>query len=295
MQLMSKFKLFDQEKISIFSTHRLGSILKAYLFNSVTPSLLLQGQILADSTQKIALMWVPKAGATFGVKWFFAQTGLLEEAIQYHKFVHYYRDDLYRYSSLNRISLGDFLKRPDEYSVIKIVRHPLKRAVSSYIHAVKFKFAYQELSRLLGRPVDQDRGFSFREFVSYLEAIDIYTCNIHFRTQSHILERSGKISINYLIDLDESVERLGELEKILGLRQTDLSQLSESKHHTTRTDVEGFYGDRIDYFGRKKRKGREIVTPPAKNFYDSELMERVGKIYADDFERYGYLPIVEQL
>lgn len=295
MQSMSESKLSYQEISPKFSTHRLGSVLKAYFFNSVTPSLLLQGQILVDSKQKIAFMWVPKSGATFGVKWFFAQIDLLEEALQYHKFVHNYRDDLYRFSKQHRISLGAFLKRPDEYSVIKIVRHPLKRAVSSYIHTVKYKFAHQEISRFLGRSVDKDSGFSFREFVSYLESIDIYTCNIHFRTQVHSLERSGKISIDYLIDLEESVEKLGELEKSLGLRRTDLLLFTESKHNTTRTEVKGFYGDRIDYFGRKKRKGREIITPPAENFYDSELLERVGKIYAEDFERYGYLPIFDQL
>ncbi len=235
-------------------------------------------------------MWVPKSGSTFGVKWFFAQRGLLIEAQKHHKFIHRYRDEVYRYSREHRKSLGDFLKNPSEYSVIKIVRHPLKRAVSSYVHAVKYKFAYQEISNFLGRLVDQERGFSFREFVSYLESINIYTCNIHFRSQVHRLERSGKIIVDYLLDLEESTEKLGELERKLGLNQTDLTLFMESKHNTTRTDADGFYGDRIDFFGRKKKRGREIITPPAKNFYDANLLKKVGEIYAEDFERYGYLP-----
>jgi len=283
------------ENLRKYSFIHLGSLLKAYFFDSVSPELLLRSQILVDANQKIVLMWVPKSGSTFGVNWFFAQRGLLFEAQKHYKFIHRYRDEVYRFSTEHRKSLGGYLKKPHDYSVIKIVRHPLKRAVSSYIHAVKYKFAYKEISHFLGRNVNQERGFSFREFVGYLESININTCNIHFRSQVHPLEKSGKITIDYLIDLEDSVEKLGELERKLGLHQTDLTLFMESKHHTIRTEVEGFYGDRIDYYGRKKKRGRKIVTPPAANFYDENLLEKVGKIYAEDFERYGYLPLIAQI
>lgn len=287
-------KLNAKKKIG-FSVPELGSILRAYVFYLVPPKLLIQNQILVDADQKIALFWSAKSGATFSVKWFFAQKGLLEEATAYRKFVHFYRDDVYRFSQEHQDALGHFLKNHHKYETIKIVRHPLKRAVSSYIHAVKYDFAYDKMSHFLGRYVNSTNGFSFREFVNYLESLDIKTCNIHFQTQVHQLERRGEIIINHIVNLENSIERLSKLERNLGLRQTDLHILSRSIHHTKRTEIKGFYGDQINTVDGFERKNNEVIAPPAKNFYDADLLSRVSKIYADDFEHYGYTSVLDQV
>ena len=280
------YSKLSMKKFLGFSTSQMMSVVKAFVFYAIPPDLLIQGQILVDARQKIVLCWSAKSGATFGVKWFFVQTGLLEKALNHNGFVHLYRDDVYRFSKEHRQALGHFLKQPHEYEIIKIVRHPLKRAVSSYIHAVKYNFAYQDISRFLDRDIDRAKSFSFREFVGYLESLDVESCNIHFRTQLHPLERRGKITVDHIIDLEESHNKLGELEKSLGLRQTNLERLSKSIHNTTRTKTDGFYGD-------LQIKANDAVLPPAKNFYDSELLARVYKIYMEDFERYGYLPVLD--
>lgn len=161
--------------------------------NFVPPGILFRAQILVDTKNQIALLWTPKSGATFTVRWFFAQNGLLDEDLRNNKFVHRYRDDIYRYSEGHFHSVAAFLQKPADYKVVKITRHPLKRTVSSYIHTNKHGFSDKKISRFLRRPVSGTKKYSFREFVSYLENLDIYKCNIHYRAQLHKFEKNGKL------------------------------------------------------------------------------------------------------
>jgi hypothetical protein len=256
----------------------------------VPPGILIRAQILVDTKNKIALLWTPKSGATFTVRWFFAHNGLLDEALRYNKFVHRYRDDIYRFSEEHYRSVAAFLEDPEAFNVVKITRHPLKRAVSSYIHTNKHGFSDKKISRFLRRHVSEKRKYSFREFVSYLENVNIYECNIHYRAQLHMFEKSGKIKINHIIDLDQSIGELGHLEKELGLPSTDLVRFSKSRHHTKRVNIDTFCGDDIVWF---KQKGVQI--PDTKSFYDEELVQRVGSIYKDDFTQYGYNCSLEEI
>jgi hypothetical protein len=264
---------------------------RSHLQNDAVPvDILFGSQILVDSQKRIALFWTPKVGSLFAVRWFFEQKGLLNEALNYQRFyhgykefVHNYRDEIYRFSDGHRTSLASFLRNPESFTVIKIIRHPLKRAVSSYIHTIRFGFSDSKIQKYLARKISSKSRFSFREFVGYLESIDITKCNIHYRTQTHPLERSGQIRINHIVDIENSVEKISELERMLDLKQTNLARFSNSKHHTIRKNTDSFYGDKIDFFG-----WRNVLTPPAINFYDDDLVKRIGIIYAEDFERYGY-------
>jgi hypothetical protein len=259
--------------------------LKSYLFRGQVPiSLLLEGQFLVDTEKMFALLWTPKAGSLFAVRWFFKQRGLLKEAVAYNKFVHKYREDVYRYSEEHRKSLNAYMRNPDDFSVIKIVRHPLKRAASSFIHANKRGYSDRKISKVIGRKLSAENRFSFKEFICYLATVNIYACNVHYRAQLHSLEKSGKIKVDHVIDLEDSIVKLSKLEKELGLKVTNLDQFSKSGHHTTRVEMEGFYGDTIDFYGQKG-----VLIPYAKSFYDDDLVTRVGSIYADDFAQYGYL------
>ena len=237
---------------------------------------------LVDSERKIAVFWSPKAGCTFVTKWFFAQQGILEEALDYHPFVHQYRTLVFQKSRKYRRAVRDLLKTPRDYTIIKIVRHPLHRTVSCFIQANITRFADAELSRYLGRELTRDQRFSFAEFISYLESIDLHRCNPHLQLQTHPLESSGKIKPTHVIDLVDSVSALAELEISGSMKKTDMLKLAESEHHTERADTSGFYGDRIISL---RRRGN---TPPSRNFYNTELVERVGRLYREDFDRYHY-------
>ena len=230
----------------------------------------------------LAVMWSFKAACTTVIKWVFQQNGLLDEATAYDSWVHKYRMHHYqkseRYlSRLTRLSSGAF-------DVVKVVRDPLDRAVSSYIHAYRHGYDDDAIARVVQRPVARRQRFSFREFVTYLEQSDLRYCNPHHRVQvapveRHVLFRTRPSKV---IKIEHGLNAaLGELERIFGLPATDFTDpIFESEHHTVRTAQPGLAADLVHI-------PRDAV-PPAAMFYDRELAEKVARLYAEDFRHYGY-------
>ncbi|MBA2411158.1 MAG: sulfotransferase family 2 domain-containing protein [Gammaproteobacteria bacterium] len=232
------------------------------------------------------LLWSAKAGCTFAVKWMLDHMGLLQEALAHHKWVHNFRVAKLYAGLAHKASVRDFLNSFEGYRVIKIARNPHKRAVSSYIHAACCGYEDARVSDFLGRPVGKHSGFSFREFVAYLETIDLGNCNVHHRMQVHPLERYFVPGSRFIIDLDQSMALLPKLEYLLGLPRTDPADYRESSHHTRTSSYanEKFSGDTVYDFADKK----SAVIPGYRAFYDAELEERVGALYAEDFYRYAF-------
>jgi Sulfotransferase family len=237
----------------------------------------------------LAVMWSYKAACTTVIKWVFQQNGLLPEAMAYNSWVHKYRLRQYqkseRYlSRLKRLSSGGF-------DVVKVVRDPLDRAVSSYIHAYRHGYADEAIAKIVQRPLSRRQRFSFREFVSYLEQTDLLYCNPHHRVQvapieRHVLFRTRPSKI---IRIEHGLNAaLSALERELGLPATDFTNpVFESDHHTVRTAQAGSAADLV-YIPRH-------AVPPAAMFYDGELAAKVARLYAEDFRHYGYPTDLAQL
>lgn len=275
-------KVSKRERLSF---RWLTSVFKLYYYREPIPlDLFLKANILVDLNSNIALLWAAKSASLFSVKWFFAQKGLLDEALDFHPFVHNYRIKVYRYTDEYRRSLSAFMKDPNDFTVIKIVRHPLKRTVSSYVHTNKFNYADKQIAKLLDREINRKKRFSFREYIRYLGSVNIYKCNVHCRSQINPYELMNKIKVDRIIDLEQANIQLKKLEKEFSLKNTDLNKLAESKHHTQRTDQNDFCGDKIFNF---KKRGLNYL-PEAKYFYDDDLVNQVGTIYAEEFIRYEY-------
>jgi hypothetical protein len=80
---------------------------------------------------------------------------------------------------------------------------------------------------------------------------------------------------------DGLAQALGEIERKLNLPQTDFSNpVFRSHHHTSRAASAELAADRKDLF--------EPALPPTAAFYDDDLIARIARLYAEDFERYGY-------
>lgn len=84
-----------------------------------------------DKNNKVIMLWSPKSGCTVSLQAMFESMNLLEEALQYYKFVHKYRMDIF-YKKYGVVDLA-LLK---QCYAFKIVRNPYARAVSSYLHLV---------------------------------------------------------------------------------------------------------------------------------------------------------------
>lgn len=237
----------------------------------------------------LAVMWSYKAACTTVIKWVFQQNGLLPEAMAYNSWVHKYRLREYQKSErylgrLKQLSRGGF-------DVVKIVRDPLDRTVSSYIHAYRHGYDDEAIAKIVRRPVSRRQRFSFREFVTYLEHSDLLYCNPHHRVQvapieRHLLFRTRPTKI---IKIEQGLNAaLSELERELGLPATDFTNpVFESDHHTVRTAPAGLAADLVHI--------PKSAVPPAAMFYDRELASKVARLYAEDFRHYGYSTHLAQL
>ncbi len=230
----------------------------------------------------LAVMWSYKAACTTVIKWVFQQNGLLPEAMAYNSWVHKYRLRQYqksdRYlSRLKRLSSGAF-------DVVKVVRDPLDRAVSSYIHAYRHGYDDEAIGKVVQRPLSRRHRFSFREFVTYLEQSDLHCSNPHHRVQVAPIERHVLFGTrpSKIIKIEQGLNAaLAELERSLGLPATDFANpVFESEHHTVRTAPAGLVADLVHI--------PKDAVPPAAMFYDRDLAAKVARLYAEDFRHYGY-------
>ncbi|MGD2090135.1 MAG: sulfotransferase family 2 domain-containing protein [Candidatus Aminicenantes bacterium] len=242
-------------------------------------------RILYDYGQKIVVMWSAKAGCTFLCKWFFAQMNLLDAALYYHPWVHLFRQEVYYRSegyikNLHGVLNGDF-------TVIKIVRNPFARAVSSYFTAL-YQIVNKEesiahgkvkksLEKFFKRPLSANETLSFREFVDYLAYIDTLDCDVHYRQQLHPLEIEAVLTPSYIIKLEDSEDALKRLETQLNLKTTDLNRLKQSPHHTKREAHTEFCGD------VKFKWTPNFKFPTHLSFYDDDLIRKVADVYKMDF------------
>lgn len=226
---------------------------------------------LIDRKNRIILEWSAKAGCTIGTKLFFRHLGILEEAESYHRWIHTFRTrEFYKRYGITR---HKDLCSP-EFTKIKIVREPFNRAVSSYIHLMKFP--EPELCRHAGssRP-----DISFKEYLSFISSRNLFFCNPHYGTQYKYYETEG-IAFDYIIRLENLERDLDRLNKNLGLN-LDATGLT-SAHHVRKSPK--------PQTSAADKKWSELRRPfPAyESFYDAETEWIVANLYSKDFNAYGY-------
>ncbi len=232
---------------------------------------------------RLALFFSAKAGCTFGIKWFLFQAGQLKAANFYSNWIHRYRTEVFYEAAAYKNNVKNLLEQ--ETRAVKITRNPYSRAVSSFLHAVRTGYDDEGLERFLRRKLKDDK-LSFREFVNYLEKINVERCNIHHRLQQHRAEQVGAV-VPRIVQLEGSADALPALEQEWSLRKSNLAQLRRSGHHTERAPVGSFMGDFVFSSATAEKS-----LPVLHEFYDDDLQQRVAKIYAKDFQAYGYDPEV---
>jgi hypothetical protein len=167
----------------------------------------------------------------------------------------------------------------------RIVSNPYERAVSSFISATIRDYEDKLISGFLGREITPENRFTFREFVNYLNNIDLDKCEIHHRLQSSDFERFGLSDQIHLVHLNNSMEEIPRLEKQLNLSTIDLGPIRKSRHHRPKYQANKFMGDvRLNHIFMK----RNADVPSFESFYDKEILELVAEAYHEDFNRYNF-------
>ena len=229
--------------------------------------------------KKICLFVNEKSGCTFATKWLFFHLGILDEAMEYDNWIHKYRYDIYYKQDRYRLNFISIFS--NKYTRMKLVRSPYQRAVSSYIHAIRTRYATQELSRFLDREVNDENTFTFEEFVAYLEKTGVRKCNPHHRAQAEKAELTGYLKIDRVVKLEGSIAEFRRIEDEYCLKPSDLDSLSKSAHHHNRIESNEYCGDR-------KFSKREKNFNQYQSFYNDELKDKIANLYASDFYQYNY-------
>ena len=234
--------------------------------------------------QDVALLWSAKSGCTLAVKWFFLQRNELDKAQDYSSWIHDYRIDVYRKSA--EFEAGVHRAEYGKMRYIRFVRNPFSRAVSSYLHMVRTvgdDTFHQPFNTFLGRDIETGAGATFREFVDFLSQVDVSQCDIHYRQQVHALEVDNLIDVDHVVHLEDVDNELQSVTEYYGLKPASIDSLSSSSHNTTRS------ASGISFVGDVPHVRTDAdVYPDYRDFYDFDLVGRVAKIYAQDFERYKY-------
>lgn len=246
----------------------------------------------------LVLLYSEKAGCTSFTKWFLFQIGKLEEAERYHRWIHRYRTSVlieqpgYKAEAVRLVGSG---RKP----VIKLVRNPYTRAVSSFLHVLKVarKKDPERWERKLiaaarkgpGKPESAVPAMSFRDFLRVLPASGtaLGEINSHIARQ-HMPAEDGRVT--RIIKVERFAEDIRGIEAEFGLATSPVESLSESHHHRTSLQdrvADGGCTADLEITSEQVRQGR---VPAYDSLYDEETRALVRTCFAIDFEAYGYEP-----
>ncbi len=270
--------------------------------NEEVPQVLLTGrQPLHAPDFPLALLFSPKAGCTSFTKWFFFQTGKLEEALAYAAWIHRYRTDVWmRQKGYAAESLR--LLQTRERPIVKLVRNPYDRAVSSFLHTVRGaghssggtgweRLLVQAIRERAGRPNGEVLRLSFRDFLRHVAAVGTAVGKINGHVARQYLP-GEEAFISRVIKLENFVPEIRRLETEYGLREAPLEELSSSVHHISsgdQTAVGAFSSRRAPadmQIGRSRVLRSDL--PSYGDFYDAETERLAHECFAADFEHYDY-------
>lgn len=246
----------------------------------------------------LVLLYTARAGSSAFIKWFLFQTGHLDETIPLRSGVHRLersirlRNPWYGWQALRLVA---FHEKP----VLKLVRNPYDRAVSSFLSMIIHSRPGQTnpwgrkpiaaARQLLGKPSAASPTLSFRDFLRFLK---------HNGTQSGQI--NGHIARQHLAGEDRCIDRILRLERFA----EEVRQI-ESEYRLARSPLEWIGVLRNEGSAERGQRGctplvadfemtpdhlKDGRFPPYAAFYDEETRRLVRECFAADFEAYRYEP-----
>jgi hypothetical protein len=234
---------------------------------------------------RMIVVFSAKSACSVVVTWFFHQLGHARAAADYHHWPHRYRAEVYYRSQLYQKALQEDLSG---YAVVKVMRDPFERAASSYRHALSTGYADRKLAAVLGRSDFREKGYSFAEYIDFLEQSNLEACDMHHRIQRHPVE--SVLPVRHLIDItrEDLHARLQEVEAELGLPRTDFESGDWSRKIYQRGSPGRGASDAGAYEKRfNQRDARHGPWPSPGALLGPEARRRLASLYAIDIEGYS--------
>jgi len=267
-------------------THFLRSVCTPRVEDSLLP--------LQQPDFPVAVCWSAKSGCTTVLKWFLAHTGRLQEANDWSTWVHAYRGHkLYTAKGYLRQCEQIFKHGRRDTSIIKVIRDPASRAVSSFLHFLRqgHDLDHWPVAAVVDQwkaaaGLEDQQGLSFRQFLLFVIAQQLQrsTLDIHFRPQ---YDAKHDPRVDTYIRLENLAAGLSAVEDCHGLRHVDVRQLSTSVHHNT-ASADHAWPTNAAEFVADHRTLDELGTPPAMAFLDAETLALIRTAYSTDYKAYGH-------
>jgi hypothetical protein len=238
---------------------------------------------LIFSPGNLGIIWSAKSACTKVVAWYFKLNNLLHAANFYDDWPHKYREEvLYRSDVYRRWLAAAGL---EGIRWVQFGRDPVKRALSSYRHNLRYGYADPLIGGAIGRRIERDTGYSLNEFLSYLEQQDLFgKCDIHVKSQVHLLTQYAEV-IN--IDRVDMHTFMNKIESELGFPITDFG------HHPKFRSIDDSHNARtssfrqIDPDRRLTRIEAGGLWPLTVDTVPKETLSRIKTIYSKDIDVFG--------
>jgi hypothetical protein len=220
---------------------------------------------------------------------FFNHIDLLDEALEFHEFIHQYRQRVYE---PKHPVLTNYLQDPNIFK-FKVVRDPYRRAVSSYVHYMRDAYdetnhpVIQQIKQMTGDP--EPNNISFIDYLNYLTRVDIGKGKTEFHQEQQFdnMELEG-FKWDYIIKIETINEDLKNIKEQFGVELVLNDVINHSFHHTIKD--KDYVGDACDKRASEivTRDGDNTTIPDYKCFYNPGIKKRVEQLYKTDIELYGY-------
>ena len=231
-------------------------------------------QGLIDENNKLILLWTPKAGCTTAVIMMLRHMNLLNEALKIHPFVHNYRPKFYE--KYGHVTLKHLLSK--KYFVIKVIRNPYDRAVSSYLHILEswrrfidIDMSFTAFLRLVRKK------FNTPKIVGYVRTIAlVHGCRQYVKGEELYIRKYIKL------ENPVAIKQINKQLKInLDITVNDKKLIP---HHHKHSDIES-----TKYLGDIQFSKLPTLLPKTyKSFYNDTTKKLVEIIYGKDIQKYEY-------
>jgi len=207
-----------------------------------------------------------KSGCTAVLCAFLKEMGLLRDALRFSIWPHNYRAHVHN-------PQYPFTQDDIELPILKVVRNPFLRAVSSFFHSRLVDRWSSELSKI--------KCETFRQFIflmkQHIELVD----DPHLAPQFKLFECEFPNLI--VCQLEDGLQQaLDALNKAAG---TSYSAEGIPNIEFNRSTLDP---ELTECVADKPYPFRPMLCPSYNLFYDDQLRADVAEIYAIDFEKYGY-------
>lgn len=247
----------------------------------------------------LILYWSQKAGCTTVLKWFFAQTGLLETAAAFNPWLHEYELKVYKAQPGYRDAVRRAL-RSGAYRVVKVVRDPAMRAPSAFLVLAErgalnpdhwVAEHWQAVDAFLAR-----RGRDPAEGLSFLDHLDMVAehgrrgaadLNLHIAAQHLAGEET---MLDEVVPIERFAAWTATAPQRYGVSALPLDVFSESRHHhTVDPDRTRALGERPETVRIVRAQFADGRFPAGRVFLNARSLPLVRRAFAADFDAYGEL------